>query len=156
MPQILKTAQIYLDALADADIAANAAIQATKLVHQFPLSYQQTPGTAIVAATYLLYIPRAAGSLVSLDAAITTQATGADRTVSIDLQKSTGAGAFASVLTAPIGITNTTPIRTVQAATIASAAYIDNDLFELLVAVAGAAGAQAQGLLVTATFRENP
>lgn len=149
--------QLPASSVGNSDIEAAAGIEATKVVHQFPLEYYQVPGTAIVAATVDLHISRAAGTVVAFEAAVTGAiATGADRTVTLDLQKSTGAAAFASVLSATLVLDNTNVLRTLEAATIGTAAYVDGDLFRVTVAVAGAAGNQAQGLIVTATLRENP
>lgn len=141
--------------IVDAAVGATAALADTKLVHRYNLSVQQT-GT-VVAQTQYLRICRAAGNIRSVEAAITEAiATGADRTVTIDVQKSTGAAAFATVLSATIVFTNVSVLRTVSVGTIASAALVDNDILKVTVAVAGAAGAQATGLIVTVTIGEDP
>jgi hypothetical protein len=142
--------------IGDAEIKAVAAINATKVVHQFPVYVSQAPGSAVIAATSHLHILRAVGEIVSIEAMTPTPATGADRTVSIDLQKSTGGGAFATVLNAPITLNNATTARTPVSGAINSTALIDNDILQLVVTVAGAVGNQAQGLLVAVTLRENP
>jgi hypothetical protein len=137
-------------------IVANAGIDATKLVHQFPLVVQQSPGSAVVAATTLLHIARASATIVSIEAFVATPATGADRTVTIDLQKGSASSAFASVLSSTMQFTNADAARKVKQGTITSASLADNDLLQLVVTVAGSAGAQAQGLCVVVTLRENP
>jgi hypothetical protein len=151
-----KTFTLPAASVTNASVAGGAAIDATKLVHQFPLYVQQSPGSAVVAATTLLHIARAAGSIVAIEAMTTTPATGADRTVTIDLQKSTGGGAFASALTTTIVLDDDTTARTPVAGTVASPSLVDGDQLQLVVTVAGAAGAQADGLLVTVTVREEP
>lgn len=140
----------------DGQVQTGADVAAEKLIHIHAIPYNaQVPGSAIVAATVDLHIAKAAGNLMSLEAAITGAiATGADRTVTIDLHKSTGAGVFATVLSATIVFTNVSVIRTRSTATISSAAFIDADIFRLIVTVAGAAGAQAQGLIVTLRFNQ--
>lgn len=141
----------------DSSIAANAGVQRTKVVQQFALNHYQTTGTAVVAATQDIHIARAAGTVVAVEAAVTGAiATGGDRTVTIDVLKSTGAAAFATILSAALVLDNTNVLRTLEAATVNSAAYVDGDLFRITVAVAGAAGNQAQGLIVTVTMGENP
>jgi hypothetical protein len=142
--------------ITDDDIEGAAGIDATKVVHQFPLFVSQAPGTAVVAATTHLHILRATGTVVAIEAMTPTPATGADRTVSIDLQKSTAGGAFATILTAPIALNNATTARTAVTGTLANDAVVDGDILELVVTVAGALANQAQGLLVTVTLRENP
>ncbi|WP_254509893.1 hypothetical protein [Anatilimnocola floriformis] len=151
-----KTFTLPAASVGNATIAGAAGIEATKVVHQFPLHVQQVPGSAVVSATTLIHISRAVGTVVSIEAITTTPATGGDRTVSIDLQKSTGAGAFASILSAPFTLTNATVARTVALGMIPSPSLIDGDVLQVVVTVAGAAGSQAQGLLITVTLREEP
>jgi hypothetical protein len=151
-----KTFTLPAACVSNATIAGAAGIEATKVVHQFPLYVQQAPGTAVVSATTLIHIARAVGTVVSIEAITTTPTTGGDRTVSIDLQKSTGGGSFATILSAPISLTNATTARTVVSATISNPSLVDGDLLQVVVTVAGAAGSQAQGLLVTVTLREEP
>lgn len=140
--------------IGDTQVQTGADISALKLIGMFAPSYIQKTGTAVVAdAAVDMHIASAAGSLMSLEAAITgVIATGADRTVTIDLQKSTGAGAFATVLSAVLTLNNASVLRTLQAATITTLPFVDGDILRLVIAVAGAAGNQAQGLIVTLRF----
>lgn len=142
--------------IGDAEIEAAAGIQATKVERQFNVYDEQTPGSAVVAKTKLAHIAKAAGSVVGIDAVTTTVATGGDRTVTIDLQKSTAGGAFATVLSAVVTLNNSSVVRTVYSGVISSAAFVAGDIFQIVTAVAGAAGAQAAGLQVTVTLREDP
>lgn len=144
--------------ITDAMIQSGANVQASKLEGEYHLDHYQTTGTAIVAATQDLKIVRGAtGTLLSIEAAITGAiATGADRTVTVDLHKSTAAGAFASVLSATIGFTNASTLRTAVAGTISSTSLVDGDILRVVVTVAGAAGNQAQGLVVSVHMRELP
>jgi hypothetical protein len=144
----------------DANIGSGAGIQAAKVKQQRTFDYSQAPGSAVVAATVDLHRVRGAtGLALDLNAVITgTIATGADRTVTVDLQKSTGAGAFATVLTSTAVLNNTSTLRTAVAAVLNAAltSLVVGDLLRLVVTVAGAAGAQALGLLVTVTIQEDP
>lgn len=143
----------------DIDIEVGATpVQAEKLESQFTFDRElYPPGTEIVAlAAQLLTIFRTGGELIAIEGVITTQATGADRTVTVDLEKSTAGGAFATVLTTTVDIDNTTVIRTPVAGVVNDADVIDGDIYQLTVAVAGGAANQAEGLVVTVTMRENP
>lgn len=144
--------------IGDSAVEAAAGIDPTKVIHQFPLHHYQTTGTAVVAAVEDLHIVQGAGgTLVSFEAAVTgAVATGADRTVTVDLHKSTGAAAFASILTAPIVLDDDSVLRTAVAATLASSTLADGDILRVVVTVAGSAGAQAQGLIVTCFLSEDP
>jgi hypothetical protein len=138
-------------------IESLAGIEATKVVHQFTLRYGQASGSAVVADTQVLHIARASGTIVAMEAVIYGAiATGGDRTVTLDLLKSTAGGAFASVLSSTLVLDNTNTIRVLEAASINTDSYIADDLLQLTVAVAGAAGNQAQGLTVVVWLRENP
>lgn len=139
----------------DAAINAAAAIQATKLQGEYNHNYSQT-GTVAAATLYFGAIRGLTATLVSLQGCITeTIATGADRTVTVDLLKSTGAGAFASVLTTPLVFNNASVLRTITAALITTAGAVVGDHYKLTVAVAGAAGNQALGLSLRAIWRED-
>lgn len=143
----------------DAAIHASAAIAATKLEHQHVLSRQLADDTtAIAAGDELLYIVRgAAGEVVSIEAAIVTAATGADRTVTVDLQKSTAGGAFSTVLTTTVNITNATTVLVPVAGVVnaSTGALVDGDILKLVWTVAGSAGNQAKGLVCTINLRED-
>lgn len=140
-----------------AKIPALAGIEASKLEGEFAWHHTMT-GT-VVAAGPLYYGPirGATADVISLEAAVTeTIATGADRTVTIDLQKSTAGGAFASILTSTLVLNNASVLRIAQAAVLAAgAALVTGDLLRLSVAVAGAAGNQALGLVIRVILRED-
>ena len=112
--------------------------------------------SAVVAIEKLLFIANGAGTLDKLEATVITAATGADRTVNIDLLKSTAGGSFASVLTATLEFDNVDVALTPTEATLSTTAYISGDIFKLTVAVVGAAGNQAIGLVASLTKSENP
>jgi len=140
----------------DADVASNAAIQASKLVHVHRKTVGIPTTTTVTATDYPFMIARGAGELIGFEAAITgTIATGADRTVTVDLKRSTGAGALATVLSATIGFTNGSTLLLNSTATISTSTVADGDVFVAVVTVAGAASAQAIGLAITLTWREN-
>jgi hypothetical protein len=113
------------------------------------------PLTAVTALTKTLGMAYAPGTLVDLDAWIEVVATGADRTVTVDLHKSTGGGAYSTVLSGTIGFRNVSTVRVAVGATISTPAYVAGDIFRLVVTVAGSAGAQATGLTVRLTARED-
>jgi hypothetical protein len=138
--------------------ALGAYVNPTKLRHR---NWHNTElfGEGITVAAlnkWIHTVQSATGELVGLSAVIAVQATGADRTVHVDLQKSTAGGAFATVLSSTIGFTNTSVIRIPVDAVIGTVALVAGDILRLVVTVAGAAGAQAQGLLVTLVWDEDP
>jgi hypothetical protein len=124
---------------------------------QWSRSEFQTDQTGtVVAATKYRKIHRV-GKILELRACITeTIATGADRTVTIDLLRSTAGGAFASVLSATVVLNNLSTLLVDMLGTLNTTALAAGDTLKLTVAVAGAAGAQALGLSVSALLTEQP
>lgn len=143
--------------ITNTSIAASAGIAATKVEHQFDLSLAQVPGTAVVAETRdIRAVHGATAEVVAFKAGITGAiATGADRTVTIDLHKGNSGSAFATILTAPIVLDNTNTLRTLETAAIASPDLVVGDILRFVVTVAGAAGSQGQGLIISCTIRED-
>jgi hypothetical protein len=140
--------------LGDSSWDGSSPLSASKQVHAH--SYHYSMNGAVVAAIKYFGPMRAAGTLVGFEAAITeTIATGADRTVSVDLKKSTGGGAFGTVLSAPIAFNNVSVLFTVSAGAFASSGLIDTDLLSINITVAGAAGNQALGLVARIFLTES-
>ena len=127
--------------VSDEKIPAGANIDAAKLKRRVPFSVELFgPTTTITALTKTLTMIRGAtGKVISITGHIDVQATGADRTVTIDLKKSTGGGAFATILTTTVNITNATAIRTAVNGAINTADLVVGDILQLVVTVAGAA-----------------
>lgn len=143
------------DGTVDNDAVVSLAdIDAAKLEAETIITYSQT-GTIVAATEYVHIVRGSSGTLVALEAAITeTIATGGDRTVDIDIQKSTGAGAFATVLSATIQFDSADVLRTLSAGAFSSTSLTDGDLLAIVITVAGSAGNQAEGLIATLTVRE--
>lgn len=136
-------------AVSNSHVSSTAAIDASKLLHMVNVCTElYGPSSTVAALTKECYIAKGIGTLTSVRAAINgTIATGGDRTVTVDLQKSTAGGAFATVLSGTVGFTNGSTLRTLSTGTISSATYAAGDLFRWVVTVAGSAGNQALGLV---------
>lgn len=142
--------------ITNAMIASSPPVSASKLTRHQSIDVElYGPAVTVAALTKWLHIVRGgSGTLIGFEAAIAVVATGADRTITVDLQKSTGAGSFATVLSSTCGFTNVSAVRTPVAAVISSAGIVDGDILEVVVTVAGSASAQATGLTVTLTYEE--
>lgn len=156
------TTIVDLDAnasIANADVSASAAIAATKLEHQFAVTEELAESSTNVAAvTRLCHVVRGAtGEIVDVDAAIMAAMT-TDRSITVDLQKSTGGGAFATVFTTAIALDDTTVVRTATGGTLDATKtdLVAGDILELIVTLGGSSGTLAQGLVATVTLREDP
>ena len=137
--------------ITDNHIKAGADIAYSKLQHSFPLVLSQATGTAVVSETRVVHVAKGAGALLSVEASVVTVATGADRTVTVDVKKSTGGGAFATLLSETIVLDDDSVALIPEEGTVSSTpTYADGDLIEIVVTVAGSADAQAEGLVVTA------
>lgn len=139
-------------------IKAAAGINASKIVrHQSIDNELFGPATTVTALTKDVHIVRGAtGTLVGFQAAINGAiATGADRTVTVELLKSTGGGSFSTVLSGTIDFTDASVLRTAVSAVISNTSLVAGDLLRITVAVAGAADNQAIGLLTTVTLEES-
>ncbi len=121
-------------------------------------SYAQVPGTSIVAATQdLTIIGGSTGRSVRVMAA-NNGALASDNTniITIDVHRSTGGGAFATILTAPITFTNTDSLRTYKVVTPNTTALLAGDILRVIITVAHSTGTQAQGLIVVVDWQEAP
>lgn len=113
------------------------------------------PTTAIAAVTKWIHIVRGStGTLVGFEAAIAVLASDVSRTVTVDLHKSTGGGSFSTILSATIGFTTSSTVRTPVPAVFSNAAIVDGDILAIVVTVAGGSGTQATGLTCTLTYEE--
>ena len=140
-------------------VSATADIDADKLEHRHTLIYQQSPAAAIGAATIPLWMCTASdgASIVAIKAAITdTVATGADRTVTVTLQKASSGGSWSTLAGTTITFNNSTTLLDVSGSAASVPALAEYDMLQLVVAVAGSAGAQAKGLLVRVEVDEMP
>jgi hypothetical protein len=134
-------------------VVANAQLEASKLEHRYCRSLTQVSGSAVVASTYPLHICRAAGTVIAVEALVFgVVPTGAD-TITIDVHKSTGGGAFSTILSGTIVLDVASVIRVPEVATISSSTLVDNDILELVITVSGTSG---QGLLVNLWLNEMP
>lgn len=133
-------------------------ITADKVVHQQVKSGELYGPTTTIAALTKDGVHRAYGSgtLVEFAAWIQVAADDASRTVTVDLQKSTSGGAYATVLSSTIGFTNASTVRVALTGTISSTSYVAGDTFRVVVSVAGGSGNQATGLSYALTLTENP
>ena len=153
----MTVATVEFPALTNNGIAAGAAVAANKIVHQKTVSVELAEAaTAIAAINKLICTTNSTGTLRAIEGTIVVQATGADRTVTVDLHRSTGGGAFATALSTTVNITNSTTILVPTAGVISTSTVAGGDVYKLVCTVAGSASAQAKGLVVTLIYDELP
>ena len=152
MPEVT----VAIPQLGNDDLVAAAAIESTKVVHQKTVAVELAEAaTAVVAIDKILCTTNASGTLQAFEGTVVTEGS-TDRTVTIDLHKSTGGGAFGTVLSSTIDMDNATVALVPVAGTITTATVAAGDVFKIGCTVAGASGSQAKGLVVTWIYDENP
>lgn len=140
--------------LTDDAIAANAAIAAAKLVQEITGKAAQNGGADVAAATVPIHAAYKAGTVVGFRVALLAAPTGGDKAFTVDLKKSTGGGAFATILSAVVTIDNSKANNTTYSGTVSSGAYSAGDIFQVVIAVSGSTGSQGQGVIAEAIFHE--
>ncbi len=130
----------------DSQVAAGANIDSGKVGQEPGLNYAQAPGADIATATQDLTICNVAGTIDSVQAVVTgVQATG-DRSATVMVQKSTGGGAFANVLSAVITLDSSATIRVAVSGTVSVPAFAAGDVLRVVVTqVAGTTGTRPPG-----------
>ena len=140
----------------DDNIEAGANIDATKVIHQHGLHYDQKAGTDVAAETRIIHTFRNAATIVAVEVVPHTAPTGGDKAFTVDLQKGNASTAFATMLSSPVTVNSSSAARTIQTGALASSAAADGDSLQIVVAVSGSTGSQGQGFSVTVWVREEP
>jgi len=137
--------------------STNNYVAASKLEHQFPIVSRQASGSDVVAVSELVHIARGPGRLLAVEAVAETAPTGGDLTTTVDVLKSTGGGAFSSILSSTFDIDSSSADRVPELGTLTgSPTYADGDILKTVVTVSGSTGSQAAGLCVTIWAYEEP
>lgn len=131
-------------------------IAAAKLISRQKIRYSQVNGTDVVAASIPVDILYGDATIVAVEVMPVTAPTGGDKAFTVDVQKSTGAGAYATVLSSVVTVNSSSTDRTLQAATLSVTATVDGDSLQVVVAVSGSSGSQGQGVVVTIITNEDP
>lgn len=128
------------------NILASAGIVTSKLDHLFIMPYFKV-GT-VATETAGIYVARKAGTVKSVEAfMIGANASGATVTVNV-LKNGT------TILSANASFSDSDAARAVKTGTISSAAYVDGDVFEVVVTATAGGGTVGTGLHVGVEFDE--
>ncbi len=152
----MATGIIYLPAgCLDATHPASATkFNASNVIHHFGKDHRQASGSDVASKTELVHVASYAGTINGFKVGISVAPTGGDKQYTVDLQKSTGGGAFASILSAVVTIDSGKSDRSVTAGTISSPTYAAGDIFQVVVTASGTTGSQGQGVVCEAFFQE--
>lgn len=137
------------DSVGDRAFNATDPLTVDKQDHSRVVVGGQDFGAASAAERRIVYIAQSSGTLDAAAAAL-AQAIVGDSTTTVDLKKN-----GASVLTAPISLTGANAAYAVANGSIATAAYVPGDVFEVVVAVSAGTGTLGQGLGWAIRFNES-
>jgi hypothetical protein len=138
----------------DAMVSATAGISAAKLEHEFRPTYAQEASANNAAETRVVWTARAAGVVQAFEVGLVTPpdtASGSGgRTAIVDLKKN-----GTTILSATVTLNSTTVAYALSTATISSSAYVDGDVFTVVVtAGVGTTGTYPKGVFAAMTVRE--
>lgn len=132
-------------------VAPNAAINATKLIHQIPLLFNTAVGSAATTQTQMLHIGRAAGEVSSVEVCCNVAPTSSDQ-ITVDVKKGNAASAYTSILDSVVTVDSSNANREVVAGTISTVDYSAGDSFQVVLTVTGST---TQGVCVVVNLHEN-
>jgi len=139
--------------LRDTDIADGAGIAVTKAVQQstviIPIGVDGTGDTSVTKLVYACHAETA--TLDKFQATVSTKPSSG--TTTIDLQKSTAGGAFATILVSVITINSSSTARVPNIAVINDTDLVEDDVLQAVVTVTGS---DSEGLMLSLTSRERP
>jgi hypothetical protein len=135
------------NSITDSHVQAGAGIAASKIEHQYTITYGQT-GTG-TAATIPIHVAYGDGEIVSFRAGSIAIAVGA-ATCTVDLKKN-----GSSVLSSVITLDSANTARVMEAGTLSSSTYSNDDFFEVVVTATAGGGTIPTGLAVQAVLRED-
>jgi len=132
-------------------------LTANKIIQQFPRSHSQAAATDATTETRIIHVAKGAGTVAQCAAAVLVAPATGNKQITIDLQKSTGGAAFATMLNAPVTIAAAQAALTQYQATLApTPTYAAGDILAVVITASGSTGTQAQGAIAEAVLQENP
>ena len=139
-----------------ADVAADADIATSKMLHRIVIPYYQADGSDVAAATVQIYTCRTAtATIIAIEVACIDAPSVANEGFSVDLMiADEGTPTPATVLDAVVTYDTSETDCEVLAGTISSASLVDGDRLLVVVTALGATGTKGQGLIVTLRIDE--
>jgi hypothetical protein len=132
------------------DVAAAAAIVASKLEHQFAKVVCQESGTTCTDETYVAHVGYGAtGTIVSFKCGVITACVGA-ATIAVDLLKN-----GVSILNSAATINSNHSARELVTGTISTSAYVTGDVLEIDFNETTGGGTQGKGVFAEVVLQED-
>jgi hypothetical protein len=136
--------------ITDAAVAAGASIVATKIQHQYDITYAQPNTTASTETRVVHKVYGATATVVEFDAGLIAACT-TGATVTVDLKKN-----GTSILSSVITIDHTIAALATVAAAIASASLVTGDVLEEVITATAGGGTLGTGFFSNLVLREDP
>jgi hypothetical protein len=150
------TQGVYLPdgCIADDQVAANASIDETKLVHRHVVAYAQPCGSDVVSESKVVHVAYRSANVLQAQAVIDAAA-GTGQSLTVDVKKSTAGGAWSSILTAPLSLTSAAARIPNNLVLAGAPTLAEGDLLQVVVtATGGGTDPQAEGLHVSIVVAE--
>lgn len=139
-----------------ADIAPGANLLETDVQHRRHLHYAVAGGADAAALTMLLGRMAKSGSIVSAYVTPDVVPATGTKTMTVDLQKSTGGGAWTTVLSSTLTINGSSVARTPVAMSLSGTpTHVAGDVYRINVTVGGSGGTGVQGWEIDVYATEN-
>ena len=138
--------------IVNATVSGSAAIGSEKLEHRFSPCFGQA-NAAATAETKIIHLARGAGVVLAFSVGAIAAATG-DSTVTVDLQKRTGGGAWASLLNATVSFAAADTVGPKAGSLVADPSYAADDQLRIVQTVSAGTGTLPTGMYASAEIRE--
>lgn len=149
------TFSLPTSSVTDNSVQAAAGIQASKLQHQHQHTYCQELATTAVSESRVVHIVRGATATIQEFYVGITVANSGAATIVFDLHKSTGGGAFATVLSSTVTTNSSTTILTLISGSISSSSLVQGDILRVVVTATAGGGTLGKGPYAVVNVRED-
>lgn len=152
------TASLPAGTVTNAMVNGSAAIEATKLIHQFCAQYIVADGTNVAATSgdgvpiHTVY--GSSCTVAAVEVVCPDAPSGGDLKFTVDVGYANASTAYTSILTAVVDYANGTTDYTALPGTLDTTSLSAEDTIMVKVAVSGSTGTQGQGLIVNVWLRE--
>lgn len=139
-------------------IPAQKSIPAYGLVHRFPVYSRQVGGSSVVDLTELAHIFAFAGKITGVQVVPIVAPDGGDRQFTVDVLLGNQGGAYATILTTPIVVSDSHANRQVLSGVLAVNPTVCSagDSVQVVWDASGSTGTQGLGAVATIFVEEEP
>lgn len=133
-------------------INASAAIDATKLKHQYAPVFSQVHGSAATSERRVIHVARSAGEVTAAEAGHVVAGAGG-ATVTVDVRKN-GTSILTGATPISLTVAGAAYSKTTGSLNSSLTAYVAGDVFEIVLVATAGGGTLPQGVFADVVFRE--